>query len=317
MLIGTFFVATSFPVVAAITGSLDSSVLTFIRFTLATLLFAPLVAWRYGLVRPTLRDVMRYSLLSLLLVTFFWCMFAALRLTTPLNTAAIFSLSPAFTAAIAAVLLREKMTVSARIALLLGAAGALWVIFRGDLAALISLQLGAGDLLFLAGTVALSTYSALVKFLHRGEPMAQMTFWVLATGSVWLALLSLPTLVTVTWTAIPARTFAGIAYLSVFTTIVTFFLFQWGTTRIGPTRVMAYTFLNPMLVLIMGLALGDSLPPPATWPGVVLVVAATVVLQSNVISGMNSGRTVNRPSGQSLSRRVKLPISGKKRIGSC
>ncbi|MEM7091275.1 MAG: DMT family transporter, partial [Pseudomonadota bacterium] len=248
---------------------------------LATLLFAPIVAVRYGIPCPGLRDLLRYSVLSLLLVSFFWCMFAALRLTTPLNTAAIFSLSPVITAAIAAVLLREKMMFSARVALPLGAIGAIWVIFRGDVDALMALRLGAGDLLFLAGTIALATYGTLVKVLHRGEPAARMTFWILATGSVWLSFLALPGLRSVAWAEIPIATYAGIAYLSVFSTIVTFFLFQWSTTRIGPTRVMSYTFLNPALVLIIGLVFADSLPPFATWPGVILAIAATVVLQTN------------------------------------
>lgn len=299
MLVATFLVATSFPVVAAITDSLDSGVLTFIRFALATLLFAPLVAWRYGIARPGLRDLLRHSLLSLLLVTFFWCTFAALRLTQPLNTAAVFSLSPVITAGIAALVLRERLTRRARIALPLGAVGAIWVVFRGDLTALMALDLGSGDLLFLAGTIALASYSTLVKVLHRGEPMARMTFWILATGSVWLLFLSLPKFGSVAWAEIPALTLAGIAYLSVFTTIVTFFLYQWSTTRIGPTRVMAYTFLNPVLVLLIGLGLGDSLPPLATWPGMVLAVAATVVLQSNVTGWTRAAGPGSRPAAQS------------------
>ena len=295
MLVATFLVATSFPVVAAITDSLDSVVLTFVRFALATLLFAPLVAWRFGIVRPSLRDLLRYSLLSLLLVTFFWCMFASLRMTTPLNTAAIFSISPVITAGIATILLRERITRSARIALPLGAIGAIWVIFRGDLTALLALQIGAGDLLFLAGTMALSSYTTLVKVLHKGEPMARMTFWILATGSIWLLLVSLPRLGSVSWAEIPIRTLAGITYLSVFTTIVTFFLFQWSTTRIGPTRVMSYTFLNPTLVLVIGLFAGNTLPPSATWPGMVMAIAATVILQSDFTRWFGYMRRVVRP----------------------
>ncbi len=282
MLVATILVATSFPVVAAITDDLDSVVMTFIRFALATLLFAPLVTCRYGLTRPSARDLIRYSTLSILLVAFFWCMFASLRLTSPLNTAAIFALSPVFTAIIALVVLRERMTLSAGLALPLGAGGAIWVIFRGDSAALMALEIGTGDLMFLAGTAALAVYSALVKVLHRGEPMARMTFWILATGSIWLFLLSLPNLGSIQWNKIPVAVFSGIAYLSIFTTIVTFFALQWSTTRIGPTRVVSYTFLNPALVLLIGLACGENLPSSVTWPGVALTIIATVVLQSNM-----------------------------------
>ncbi len=294
MLTATFLVATSFPVAAAITGGLDSVVLTLIRFALATLLFAPIVFWRYGLVFPKTSNLLRYGVLSILLVTFFWCMFTALRTTSPLNTAAIFALNPIITATMAAVLLREKMPLQARVALPIGTAGAIWVIFRGNPQAFTALEFGSGDIVFLAGTFALAAYGTLVKALHRGEPMAQMTFWILATGSVWLLLLSLPRLGDIQWSAIPFGVFVGIAYLSIFTTIVTFFAFQWSTTRIGPTRVAAYTFLNPALVLIIGLAFGGTQPPLATWPGVMLVMVATVVLQSNPKAGRRKKRSTVR-----------------------
>ena len=170
MLLATILVATSFPVGAAITHGLDSLVLTFMRFTLAAVLFAPFIALRYGLALPRLRDLARYGALSACLVVFFWSMFTALRHTSALNTATIFSLTPVLTAAVSAVLLKEKLSASARIALPTGMIGVIWVIFRGDPASLISFKLGFGDGIFLAGTLAMSLYSPLVKHLHRGDP---------------------------------------------------------------------------------------------------------------------------------------------------
>ena len=279
MIVAAVLVATSFPVGAAITDGLDSLVLTLLRFALAALLFAPLVAWRYGLTLPGWRDLGRYALLSACLVGFFWGMFVALRHTSALNTAAIFALTPAITAAVAAVLLKERLSGAARIALPLGMVGAIWVVVRGDLNALLSWQLGRGDAIFFAATIALGAYSPLVKRLHRGEPMAQMTFWTLVTGTVWLLILAAPRLATVDWGAVPVAVYGGIAYLAVFTTLITFFIFQWGATVIGPTKVMSYTYFNPALVLGIGLALGQEPPPLATYPGLFLIVAATFVLQ--------------------------------------
>ena len=147
--------------------------------------------------------------------------------------------------------------------------------------------------------MALASYTTLVKVLHKGEPMARMTFWILATGSIWLLLVSLPRLGSVSWAEIPIRTLAGITYLSVFTTIVTFFLFQWSTTRIGPTRVMSYTFLNPTLVLLIGLFAGDTLPPLATWPGILMAIAATIILQSDFARWFGNMRRGIQPAAPS------------------
>lgn len=288
MILATILIATSFPVVAAIADGLDSLVMTFLRFLLATVLFAPLVAWRYGLEVPRLRDLGRYAVISAFLVAFFWGMFVALRYTSALNTATIFSLAPALTAAVSAFLLGERLTGPARIALPVGVIGSVWVIFRGDPAALLALDLGWGDAIFLAATVAFGFYGPMVKRLHRGEPMAQMTFWTLLTGTGWLLLLSGPRLLEVAWGGVPISVFAGIAYLAVFTTVITFFISQWNTTVIGPTKVMSYTYLNPALVLMIGLTLGQDLPPFATYPGLMLTVAATIILQWSKTNGADA-----------------------------
>lgn len=279
MVLATVLVATSFPVVAEIADGLDSLVMTFLRFLLAALLFAPFVAWRYGLAIPRLRDLARYAAISAFLVAFFWSMFAALRHTSALNTATIFSLAPALTALVSALLLKEKLAGPARIALPVGVIGSVWVIFRGDPMALFALKLGWGDGIFLAGTVAFGFYGPMVKLLHRGEPMAQMTFWTLVTGTGWLLLLAGPRLFDVAWDEVSISVFAGIAYLAVFTTLITFFVFQWNTTVIGPTKVMSYTYLNPALVLVIGWVLGQGAPPILIYPGLLLTIAATIILQ--------------------------------------
>lgn len=279
MIMATVLVATSFPVGGAITDGLDSLVLTFLRFALAALLFAPLVAWRYGLRVPGPLDLARYGVLSACLVGFFWAMFAALRHTSALNAATIFALLPALTAAVSVFLLKERLRGAAWLALPIGLMGAVWVIFRGDPAALISLKIDVGDGIFLAGTIALGFYGPLVKRFHRGEPIAQMTFWTLVIGALWLFLLSVPHLSDVTWSAVPIEVYGGIVYLSVFTTLVTFFVFQWSATVIGPTKVMSYTYLNPGLVLVICMVIGHGIPPLATIPGVLLTLVATFVMQ--------------------------------------
>jgi len=272
-------VATSFPVGAAIASGLDSVVLTLLRFSLACVFFAPLVMWRVGLTWPSLRDLARYALVSAFLVGFFWGMFEALLTTSALNTATIFTLTPLIAAGVSAVILKERLKGRSIIALGLGLIGALWVIFRGDLDRLMALDLNQGDGLFLAATVSMGIYGPLVKFFHRGEPMVHMSFWILLTGTGWLLILAIPRFGGVDWQAVPSGVYWGILYLAFFTTLITFFVFQWSSLIIGPTKVLSYIYLNPALVLVIGFLLGDGAPPLMVYPGLVLAVGATVVLQ--------------------------------------
>lgn len=280
MMVATIFVATSFPVSYAIADELDSLVLAQLRFALAAILFAPVIAIKYGFSVPGWRDLCRYGAISGCHVAFFWGTFAALRHTSALNAAAIFTLAPVVTTIAAILLLRERPGLSTMLALPIGAAGAALVVFRGDLDALTGLQLGTGELIFLGGTAALGLYSPLIKRLHKGEPMPVVTFWTLVTGSVWLFVFSFPTLAGINWRDLPVPLYAGTVYLALFATLATFLVFQWSVAIIGPTRVMAYTFLSPALVMAIGLFLGDELPPVAIYPGLLLSILATFVLQA-------------------------------------
>ncbi len=279
MVLAAMLVSTSFTVGAAITAELDPAVLTLVRFTLAACIFGPWVYIKYGL-RFSFSLFFRCALISACLVIFFCAMFLALRYTSALNISVIFALVPSISGLYALVLLGERLQKEQLLALACGLVGVIWVIFRGDLAQLLAMNWNRGDVIFLGGCIAMGLYTPLVKLVHRGEPMAIITFWVLVTGSLWLLLITGGKLRTVDWSAVAVYAWVGIAYLVIFTTIITFFLTQYAVLYLGPTRVAAYSYLYPALVLVIDLALGHGLPPLRVIPGVLVVLAAMFVLQS-------------------------------------
>ncbi len=281
MLCSALLVSTSFLVGKAITPHLDPLLLTCCRFLLASLLFLGLARLRGPVPLPRTADFLRYSLISITLVGFFWLMFIALRTTAPLNTAVIFTTVPGLSGLLSWLLLREQLKGQRLLALLMAMAGALWVLCEGEPARLLSLHFTRGDLVFFIACLLMAAYTPLVKLLHRGEPMLQMTLWILITGTGWLLLLSitkvsmLPQILTM-----PATVLYGILYLAVFTTIITFYITQWATLYLGPTRVSAYSFTYPALILLLEWMLYGSLPGSATILGIfVFFLPAMFVLQ--------------------------------------
>jgi len=278
MALCAFLVSTSFTVGKAITAGLDPAILTLVRFLVATLLLLPYVAVTHGL-SFSWSLMLRCAAVSLSLVVFFWCMFLSLQYTSALNTSVIFTLVPSIAGFYALLMLGEKLTRAKLVALLCGMAGAVWVIFRGDISLLIEMQWNRGDLIFLAGCFAMGMYTPLVRLLHRDEAMVVMTLWILITGCIWLLPVSLPHLRSLDWAAVSPEIWLGVGYLALFTTVITFFLTQYSTTFIGPTRVMAYSYLYPALVMLLDIVLGKGLPELRVIPGVLVVLVAMVVIQ--------------------------------------
>lgn len=301
MVLSILLAATSFPVGAAITNELPPAVMMFIRFLLAALLFAPYLLIKKTLALPSPQKLIRYIVLSMPLAVFFWCMFESLRYTSVLNTGALYTLVPAITA-ISAFFINKEITHKYRAAgLLAGTLGALWIVFRGDLAALISLNLNYGDFIFIIGCLFMGLYNPLVKKLYAGEPMAVMTFWVLLSGAGWLLLASANNLADIQWHNISYKVYGGILYLSVFSTLITFFLLQLCVVQIGATKVAAYGFLAPIFVIIISISLGMNQFEWVTLPGIGLVVLAMFIIQKD--SKQDNNKTTE--SRQATSLQVK------------
>jgi drug/metabolite transporter (DMT)-like permease len=275
-------IATSFPVGAAITHGLDPAVLTLVRFALAAALFAPIVGFRYGLKIPDAKSLTGYAIIGLCLAIFFWGMFEALLTTTPLNTSAMFALVPGIAAIFGIFLVREHLNRYQMAALAVGLIGALWIVFRGDINLALSLTLVRGDWIFFGACIVMALYMPLVKKFHRGEPTTVMTFWVLLTGTAWLALFTNTKIWTTDWTAIEGTVWLGIVYLAVVTTMFSFFIQQKVVIVLGATRVTATNYANPGLVVAIEWLTGRGFPPLIVLPGVIIVVAAMVVLQRGV-----------------------------------
>lgn len=273
MLLSSFLVATSFIVGGHITNDIHPLILCFVRFVSASVVLGIFLYIR-GTLEGSWSLLFRSAVISLTMVVFFWAMFAALRYTTPLNTAVIFAMTPLLASIYSLILGYEKWQPQRALALIYGGVGALWVVFQGSLTTFLEMSWNKGDLMFLGGCVVMAFYAPAIKKMGRGEDSLLMTFWVLFSGSLWLLLLSIPILFSYKWSSVPLDSWWWVLYLVFFTTIATIYCNQRAVPQIGPVRVAAYSYLYPAIVLLLNIVLGQDLPNAQVFPGAVIVVSA-------------------------------------------
>lgn len=215
----------------------------------------------------------RYLVLGLCLSAYFVLMFQGLKTAPPVATAAVFTLTPLMAAGFGWLLLRQITTARIAAALVIGGAGAVWVIFRADVAALMRFEVGQGEITYFWGCVAHALYTPLVRKLNRGESPLVFSFGVLLTGFVLLTLWGWGDIVATDWAALPGIVWVTLLYTACFASAVTFVLLQYAALRLPASKVMAYTYLTPSWVILWEIALGNPAPS-----GLVLLgIAATVV----------------------------------------
>jgi drug/metabolite transporter (DMT)-like permease len=170
--------------------------------------------------------------------------------------------------------------VSARIALALavGAAGAIWVIFRADWVAIRAFEIGPGEAIFFWGCVAHAAYTPLVRLLNRGEPILAFSFLTLAACAGLLLIWGVREIVATDWAGLRPLVWVTLIYVALIASSTTVFLVQYAAMRLPSSKVMAYTYLTPSWVLIWELALGQPVPPVLVLAGVVLSFGALALL---------------------------------------
>lgn len=268
----------SFSLGTRIANDIEPAALNAIRFFIAALVIGGWALATTGLPRSALRQSWRYVLLGGIFGIYFVLMFEGLKTASSVSAAAVFTLTPIMAAGFGWLLLRQRLTPRMALALTIGGGGALWVIFRGQLSALLALEIGRGEAIYLAGCVFHALYTPMVRKLNRGEPAVVFSLGVLVAGGILLSLYGRAEIAATDWAGLGVRVWSMLLYIAVFATAVSFVLLQFAALRIPAAKVMAYTYLVPSWVIVWEVALGGALPGAIVLVGVGLSVAALLLL---------------------------------------
>ncbi len=277
MLLFSALVGGSFALGSMVANDVAPAALNAARFAIASGIIG-VAAMRRGIPVSALRAPWRYLVLGGLFAGYFVLMFEGLKTAPPVSTAAVFTLTPIMAAGFGWLLLRQVLTGRMAAALAIGGVGALWVIFRADLGALVALDIGRGEAIFLAGAALHALYTPMVRLLNRGEAPVVFTFGMLLAGLLVLTVYGWGGIRTTDWTGLPARVWVALLYLSIAASSMTFVLLQFATLHLPSSKVMAYTYLTPSWVILWEIALGHGAPRGLVLVGVGLTVVALVML---------------------------------------
>lgn len=281
MLAFSALVAGSFSLGSMTANHIDPAAFNAVRFLCGALVVSLIVRARGGFRPEHFRAPWRYLVLGGLFGAYFVLMFEGLKTAPPVSAAAVFTLTPIMTAGFGFLLLRQVMTARMALALAIGGAGALWVIFRADLSAVLAFQVGRGEVIYFIGCVAHAIYTPMVRLLNRGEPAPVSTFGTMLGGALVLFLWGGGEVLATDWAALPGIVWITLAYTAVFATAVTVVLLQFASMQLPASKVMAYTYLTPTWVIGWEFFLGNGLPGIFVLGGVALTCVALLMLLKN------------------------------------
>jgi len=232
--------------------------LAFLRWAGASLIVLP-IAWRSIMAdRPAIRQ--HWGVILLLgmvgVGSFNAFMYSGLQYTTAANSLLVQAAVPALVLLFDRLLFRTHPHLTQIAGCIIAAAGVAVIIFRGELAAITKLSFNRGDALVLCGVMMWSLYTVLLRIRPAINGMSFLALTILI-GALAMAPFSAMELQTRSLHISP-QVLAGIAYVTIFPSIIAYFLFNWAVGKIGAADAGQVINLQPLFgALLAALILGE------------------------------------------------------------
>ena len=175
--------------------------------------------------------------------------------TSPIDASIIATIVPVLTMVLATLFLREPITWLKAGGVLLGCGGALLLILvsRHGTGGTSSV---AGDVLCVISAVSYATYlTAFRNVIVKYSPVTTMKWMFLFAAVAAVAIYYRP-LAGVDYAALAPRTWAGIGYVVVCSTFLSYFMVPIGQRYLRPTVVSMYNYVQPLVAVLFTVAVG-------------------------------------------------------------
>ena len=181
----------------------------------------------------------------------------AITKTTAIDASIMSTLSPIMTLVISALVIQEKITWSGVAGIALSLVGVLILIYN-----CVSIRSGAdstsiwGILGMLVNTLCFAAYVGIFKPVIRKYSVVTFMKWMFLFSSLMALPFSFRAFQASNLAAVPMDVFWQIAYVVVFATFVAYFLIPIGQKRLRPVVVCMYTYVQPVIAMVIALIMG-------------------------------------------------------------
>jgi drug/metabolite transporter (DMT)-like permease len=281
--LSSLFWAGNFIVGRAMRDQVQPVPLNFWRWSIA---FMILLYFSFGAVRRHRLLLFKHWRLVLLLAMtgiagFHIGVYTALQTTSAINALLFLSITPVLIVIGSRILFHEPIQIMQVAGIFISLSGVVVLLVRGDPARLLGLQFNGGDLWMLMAVLLWSIYSVILK--HKPPELPQAA---LLTSTIFLGLvIMLPLFLAVKppgpGLQLDTSTIGGLLYISIFASVVAYFCWNYGVSRIGPNKAGAFLHLMPLFgALLAMLFLGEAIH--AYHLGGAVLIAAGIALTNRV-----------------------------------
>lgn len=203
-----------------------------------------------------------------------------LALTSPLDSSIIVTFLPIITLILAAIFLKEPASWLKILGVLVGASGAVLLIFASQLdqSGTSSLK---GNLLCLLSGLSFAIYLILTRSIsHRYSPITIMK-WMFLYALIIFTPISYNDIASTDFASFPPSAWISLVYVMIGATVLPYLLMPYAQSRLRPTTLAMYNYVQPIMVGVLAAVTGqDTYTATKVFAAVLVFVGVFIVTKS-------------------------------------
>ncbi|MFT3752688.1 MAG: DMT family transporter [Paludibacter sp.] len=207
--------------------------------------------------------------------------FVGLSMTSPIDASIVVTMLPIATMILAAIFIKEPITLMKAVGVLVGASGALLIVFNNNHAAHAGDSNFWGNVIVFGAVTSFAIYLTLFKNLINRYTSITVMKWMFLFGTlVGLPFCYKPLLQT-DFALLSAGTYWRVGYVVLFATFLGYLLIPIGQKRLRPTTLSMYNYLQPIMASLVAIFIGiDSFGYEQALAGLLVFSGVYIVTQS-------------------------------------
>lgn len=184
--------------------------------------------------------------------------FKGLNITTPINASIIMTSNPILVLIISSFLLKQKITLTKGVGILIGLTGACTLIFSGQNSSGFGFGSNtlSGDLMVFVNALSYGVYLVLAKPLMAKYKPLTVIKWVFTFGAIFVIPIGLGEFTAINWSTMPTYILGEVTFVVVGTTFFAYLLNIYALKNVNPSVVSIYLYLQPIIAAIVAIVLG-------------------------------------------------------------
>lgn len=184
--------------------------------------------------------------------------FKGLQLSTPINSAVLVTITPIIVVVLSALFIKEKITLTKGLGILLGLIGAVTLILFGAEIRSDAPNIPLGNFLFVVNATFYGSYLILVKkLIEKYHPLVLLK-WLFTVAVFVNFPLTFSEVLVIEWAALPLNIIGAIIFVVLGTTFGTYLLNAFALTQLKASTIGAFVYMQPLVGVLFALFAGKD-----------------------------------------------------------